>query len=111
MPSLNRGQPKRIRLATLVLVLELVVVAVLIRDPLYTVLAFGGVGIIIGAVVVVVGRFRRYAVDRTPHRFTESSSTTVRVATRAASTYATYLVAFYTVIAVLLLFGVVGHFL
>lgn len=93
------------------LVLGMMMVPLFVENPAYTVVAFAGIGITIVAVVAVVRRFQRYAVDRVPARFVDSPSTTVRVATRAATTYATYLVGFYTVVAVLLVFTVVGHFL
>lgn len=51
------------------------------------------------------------AVGRVPPRLADSSSTPVRITTKAATTYTTYLVAFYTAIAVLLLFSVVDHLL
>jgi hypothetical protein len=87
----------------------MMMVPLFVENPAYAVVAFAGIGITIVAVVAVVRRFRRYAVDRVPARFIESPKTTVRMATRAATTYATFLVGFYTVVAVLLLFTVVGH--
>ncbi len=93
------------------LIFGMMMVPTFVANPAYTVVAFAGIGITIVAVVAVGRRFRRYAVDRVPARFVESPKTTVRMATRATTTYATVLDGFYTVVAVLLLFTVVGHIL
>jgi hypothetical protein len=93
------------------MIFMLLILPAAIRDPLESVVALAGVAVTAAAVVVVVNMFRRHALGRVPARFTESSSRMVRAATRAASSYATLLVGFYTVIAVLLLFGAIGHFL
>jgi len=60
------------------------------------------------AMLVVVGRFRRFLAARIPSHWIVSPSGSVRLATRAVKAYATYLVAFYTLIAVVLLFQILG---
>jgi hypothetical protein len=94
-----------------VAILTILIAPAIIRDPVLAIGSFAGVGIVIAAVSVTVRAFRRRALSRVPARFTESPSKTVRVATKAVTGYATYVVGFYTVVAVLVVFTVIGHFL
>ena len=82
-----------------------------INDPLGTTAMVIGTGIVVGTIVVVVMRFRDVTADWIPSRWLEHPSTTVRVATRAVRAYGSYLAGFYTLIAFLLLFQAVDHFL
>lgn len=61
------------------------------------------------AVIIVVRYFRRSALARVPARLTESRSRPIRAVVKLARGYAIYLVAGYTVIAVLGLFTVINH--
>jgi hypothetical protein len=92
-------------------IFAILIAPAVIRDPLTALGAFVGVGIAIVAVSVTVRAFRRHAVSRVSARFTESPSTPIRIATKAVTGYATYVVGFWTVVAVVLLFQVIGHFL
>jgi hypothetical protein len=83
----------------------------IISDPLGTFARLLGTVIVVGTVVVVVKRFRLFTKNRVPSSWLEHRSKTVRVGTRAVRAYGTYLVGFYTLIAMLLLFQVLGHFL
>ncbi|MDK1009732.1 MAG: hypothetical protein QGM48_01385, partial [Actinomycetota bacterium] len=67
--------------------------------------------IVVATIVVVFKRIGLFTENRIPSRWLEHRSKTVRVATRAVRGYGTYLVGFYTLIAVLLLFQAIGHFL
>jgi len=105
----HSSRQRRIRVG--VMIFLLLVSPAMIRNPREALVALAGMAMTATAVIVVVNMFRRHALDRVPARFTENSSKMVRGATRAASSYATVLVGFYTVIAVLLFLGAVGHFL
>jgi small-conductance mechanosensitive channel len=67
-------------------------------------------GAVVLAVILVVRYFRRNALARVPTRFTESRSRPIRAVIKLARGYAVYLVAGYTVIAVLGLFTIINHF-
>ena len=83
----------------------------IISDPLGTIARLLGTAIIVGTIVVVVKRFRQFTDNRIPTRLLEHRSKTVRFATRAVRAYGTYLVGFYTVIAMLFFFQAIGHFI
>jgi len=82
-----------------------------ISDPFGTIGRLLGLAVIVATVVAAVKKYRGLVADRIPSRWLEHRSTTVRVATRAFRAYGAYLVGFYTLIAVLLLFQAIGHFL
>ena len=83
---------------------------VFIREPLDSLVYTLGTAIAIGAVLIAVRRFRDYSGQRIPGRFADSDIPSIRVVTRAVSGYATGLVGFYTLIAVLVLFSALGAF-
>lgn len=89
----------------------LLLLPALLRDPVRGVLAIGEFAVVAVAVVFVTVRFRRWELSRVPERVATSPSRLVRFTTNAASAYAVYIVGFYMVIAVLLAFTVIGHFL
>ena len=101
----------RDRLSLFLVIFAMFLVPLIISDPLGTIARLLGTAIAVGTIVVVVKRFREFTASRIPSRWLEHRSATVRVATRAVRAYGTYLVGFYTLIAVLLLFQVIGHFL
>lgn len=69
-----------------------------------------GFGFTMVAAILVARSFRSRVLVRVPSRFAESSSTPIRVATKVAKGYATYVVGFWTVIAIVVLFQIIGHF-
>ncbi|MFV2000726.1 MAG: hypothetical protein ACC654_10230 [Acidimicrobiia bacterium] len=101
----------RDRIRMFLVIFAMFMAPLIISDPLGTIARLLGTAIIIGTIVVVVKRFRQFTENRIPSRWLEHRSTTVRVATRAVRAYGTYLVGFYTLIAVLLLFQAIGHFI
>ena len=101
----------RDRLPMFLVIFAIFMTPLFISDPLGTFARFLGTVIVVGTVVVVVKRFRLFTKNRIPSSWLEHRSKTVRVATRAVRGYGTYLVGFYTLIAVLLLFQAIGHFL
>jgi len=103
----DRSFPPQLALVLFALLL----VPFLLRDPVHGVLAIGEFAIVAVAVVFVTVRFRRWELSRVPESVATSPSRLVRFATKTASAYAVYVVGFYTVIAVLLAFTVIGHFL
>ena len=109
MPYSTTGSPTRWQVG--LLVFGMLLVPGIVRDPLRSVLTLIGVAVVAGTVVLVVNRFWRYSAKRLPTRLVGSPSAPVRVATQATRVLATYLVAFYSVIALLVLFTVVNHLL
>jgi hypothetical protein len=70
-----------------------------------------GTAVLVLAVIKAVKYFRHHILGRVPTRFEESSSAPIRIVTKVAKAYAVYFVGFWTVIAVLSLFTVIGHFI
>ena len=101
----------RDRIWMFLVIFAMFMVPLLISDPLGTVARLLGLAIVVVTIVAVVKRFREFTENRIPSRWLEHRSTTVRVATRAVRDYGAYLVGFYTLIAVLLLFPTIGHFI
>ncbi len=101
----------RDRLPMFLAIFAMFMVPLFISDPLGTVARLLGLAIVVVTIVIVVKRFREFTENRIPSRWLEHRSTTIRVATRAVRAYGTYLVGFYTLIAVLLLFQAIGHFI
>jgi hypothetical protein len=109
MPNPTFGSATRWRVG--LLVFGMLLVPGIVQDPLRSVLTLVGVAVVAGTVVLFVNRFWRYSAKRLPTRLVGSHSAPVRVATQATRVLATYLVGFYSVIALLLLFTVVNHLL
>jgi len=85
-------------------------VPLFLSSPMRTVLVLTGVGIAIAAIRVTVGAYRKWAADRFPARYTDDPSPLVRIPAKLATGYGSYLVGFYTVVALLGIVTVIGHF-
>jgi len=83
----------------------------MIRHPLEFAGTTAVVATAVVAVLAAVTAFRHHVLARIPERLTSSPSRPVRLTTRLVRTYATYLVGFYAVIAVLVLVTIISHFI
>lgn len=89
----------------------MLMVPLFVKDPWGTMVRLAGTAVVVGMVVVVVRWFRGFIDSRITTRWLEHESRTVRVATRVTRGYGIYAVGFWTVIATLLVFQVLGWLL
>ena len=103
--GVDRGRAVRAGAAFLVLATPL-----FIASPVPTVLGFAGIGVAIAVVRITVGAYRRWADDHFPRHYAEHESGLVRFLAKLATGYGSYLVGFYTVVALLGIITLIGHF-
>jgi hypothetical protein len=103
--EINHGRTVGAGAVFLILVTPLFLAA-----PVMTVLWLAGVGVAVAAVRFTVGAYRKWATNRFPAKYTDHPSGTVRFLAKLATGYASYLVGFHTVVALLGIVTVIGHF-
>ena len=102
---------RRLWLALPIALLFLVEALVTDPHPFRFVVFAVGFGFTMVAAILVARSFRSRVLVRVPSRFSESPSTPIRVVTKVAKGYATYVIGFWTVIAIVVLFQIIGHFI
>ena len=85
-------------------------IPIFIASPVRTVLGLAGIGVAIAAVRVTVGAYRRWADGHLSRRQVDQRSGFVRFLAKLATGYGSYLVGFYTVVALLGIITLIGHF-